>query len=114
LLATTAAPSSGKARERVLPQHCAGCASSNERPEGNVMSNRIVQTSEALGRAAERGSEPLIPALCGCRECGTMHLIAAPLIGICAACGAELALLHSVRASQAPDQEPEMLSPFAA
>ena len=74
----------------------------------------IVQTSEALRRAAERHSETLFPALCGCLACGTTQLIAAPSIGICAACGAELTVLTSVTTSQAPDEEPEVLSPFAA
>jgi hypothetical protein len=74
----------------------------------------IVQTSEALRRAAERGSATLLPALCGCQACGTTQLIAAPLIDVCAACGAELTVLRSVTTSQACDQEPEVLSPFAA
>ncbi len=74
----------------------------------------IVQTSEALRRAAERGSEMLFPALCGCEACGTTQLIAAPSIGACAVCGAELTVLTSATTSQALDQEPEVLSPFAA
>jgi hypothetical protein len=78
------------------------------------MFDRIVQTSEALRRAAERGSETLVAALCGCEACGTKRLIAAPSIGICAACGAELRVLPSATTSQALDQEPEVLSPFAA
>ncbi len=78
------------------------------------MFDYIIQTSEALRRVAKRGSETLTPALCGCEACGTTQLIAAPSIGICAACGAELTVLTSVMTSQAPDEEPEVLSPFAA
>ena len=74
----------------------------------------IIQTSEALRRAAERDSETLFPALCGCEACGTTQLIAAPLIGICAACGMDLTVLTSMITSQSIDQEPEALSPFAA
>ena len=74
----------------------------------------IVQTSEALRRAAERGSGTLFPALCGCEACGATQLIATPFIGICTVCGAELTVLTSATKSPALDQEPEVLSPFAA
>ncbi|KFG70626.1 hypothetical protein JH26_03380 [Microvirga sp. BSC39] len=74
----------------------------------------IVQTSEALRRAAERSSGMLFPALCGCEACGTTQLIAAPSIGTCSVCRAELTVLTSATTSQALDQEPEVLSPFAA
>jgi transcription initiation factor IIE alpha subunit len=73
-----------------------------------------VQTSEALRRAAGRGSETLFPALCGCKACETTQLIAAPSNGTCAVCGAELSVLTSETTSQALDQEPEVVSPFAA
>jgi hypothetical protein len=78
------------------------------------MFDRIVQTSGALRTAVERGSETLIPALCGCEPCGITQLIAAPLIGTCAGCGAELTALTSVTTPLALDQEPEVVSPFAA
>jgi hypothetical protein len=78
------------------------------------MFDYIEQTSEALRRAAKRGSETLFPALCGCEACGTTQLIAAPSIGICAACGTDLTVLTSVTTLQSVDQEPEVLSPFAA
>jgi hypothetical protein len=74
----------------------------------------IVQTSEALRRAAERSSETLFPALCGCEACGTTQLIAAPSIGTCAVCRAELTVLTSASTSRASDQDLEVLSPFAA
>ena len=74
----------------------------------------IVQTSEALRRAAERSSGTLFPALCGCDACGTTQLSAAPSIGTCAVCGAELTVLTSPTTLQALSQEPEVLSPFAA
>jgi hypothetical protein len=78
------------------------------------MFDYIVQASEALRRAAERSSETLFPALCGCEACGTTQLIGTPSIGICAVCRAELTVLTSATISRAPDQELEVLSPFAA
>lgn len=74
----------------------------------------IVQASEALRTAAARDSETLFPALCGCEACLTTQLIAAPSIGICAECGAEQTVLMSASTPRAPDQELEVLSPFAA
>jgi hypothetical protein len=92
----------------------AGKPSLGETSGRKIMFDCIVQTSEALRRAAERGSGTLFPALCGCEACETTQLIATPSIGICAVCGAELTVLTSASTSQASDQEPEVLSPFAA
>ena len=78
------------------------------------MFDYIVQTSEALRRAAERDCETLVRSLCGCGACGTAQLLAVPAIGICTVCGTELTVLTSASTLQAPDQEPEVLSPFAA
>ena len=55
-----------------------------------------------------------VPGLCGCEACGTTQLIAAPSIGICAACGTDMTVLMSVTTLQSVDQEPEVLSLFAA
>jgi hypothetical protein len=53
-----------------------------------------VRVSEALRLAAAEASfRPLMPALAGCRACGTAEMIAAPALGTCLACGAELVVL---------------------
>jgi hypothetical protein len=57
------------------------------------MFDRIVETSEALRQAMQLSRGTLIPALCGCKACGTVQMIAAPVLGICADCRAELTLL---------------------
>jgi hypothetical protein len=51
------------------------------------MFEQAIQASEAM-RAQNQGT--LIPALSGCRACGTMHMIAAPVLGVCEDCGGEL------------------------
>jgi hypothetical protein len=53
-----------------------------------------VQTSEAMQRVAH-GPRMLIPALVGCRHCQTARMIAAPVLGFCDDCGAELSVLSS-------------------
>jgi Zn finger protein HypA/HybF involved in hydrogenase expression len=78
------------------------------------MFERIIQTSEALGTTTEGDAETLIPALCGCEACGTKQLIAAPLIGICAECGAERSVLTSGIAARLHGDELETWSPYAA
>ena len=78
------------------------------------MFDRTIQTSEAPRATPEGDAKRVIPALCGCEECGTQQLIAAPSIGSCAECGAELRVLPSRVASRSPGQEPETWSPYAA
>jgi hypothetical protein len=78
------------------------------------MVDRIIQTSEALEATTEGDAETLIPALCGCEASGTKQLIVAPLIGICAECGAERKVLTSGTASRLSGQELETWSPYAA
>ena len=57
------------------------------------MFEQAVSTSEALREAAGQGRRPLIPALSGCPDCGRARLIAAPVLGVCEGCGAELQVL---------------------
>ena len=58
------------------------------------MFEQAVQASEA-GRQA---NATLIPALSGCRSCWTTQMIAAPALGVCEDCGADL----TVRGSAEP------------
>jgi hypothetical protein len=55
--------------------------------------DQAVQASEALRETAIGGRDTLIPALMGCRDCGTVAMIASPALGRCADCGAELEIL---------------------
>jgi hypothetical protein len=55
------------------------------------MFEQAVQASDALQWSA-RSDAALIPALSGCRACGTTQMIAAPVLGICEDCGAERTL----------------------
>jgi hypothetical protein len=59
------------------------------------MLEQAVQASEAMRRAAQLSHGALIPALSGCRTCGTVQMIAAPALGLCEDCGAELTLLSN-------------------
>ena len=59
------------------------------------MFEQAVQTSEAMRQAERQGRGALIPALSGCRACQTVQMIAAPVLGLCSDCGAELTVLGS-------------------
>ena len=59
------------------------------------MFEQAVQASEAMQWAAQQGGRALIPALFGCPVCRKAQMIAAPVIGTCQDCGAELAVLDS-------------------
>ncbi len=69
------------------------------------MFDRIVMASEALRRGMMQTRGTLIPALCGCRACGTQFAIAAPTLGVCAACGAEMTPLDPRRPAPVPEQQ---------
>jgi len=60
------------------------------------MFDQIVQVSEAFRESASQMR--LMPALMGCPECRTTHMIAAPALGTCVDCGSSLKVL-------APDSE---------
>lgn len=57
------------------------------------MFDQIVQVSEAFRQSA--GQMRLMPALQGCRDCGTTHMIAAPALRTCADCGATMEVLSA-------------------
>ncbi|HEX2134491.1 MAG TPA: hypothetical protein VHG30_01090 [Microvirga sp.] len=57
----------------------------------NEMFDQAVRAGEAQ---REGGASALIPALMGCLECGTVEMIAAPVLGTCAACGAAFSVLR--------------------
>lgn len=54
------------------------------------MFEQAIRASEAMLESARPSPSALIPALSGCADCGTMHMIAAPVLGLCDGCGAEL------------------------
>ncbi|PVE21589.1 hypothetical protein DC522_25690 [Microvirga sp. KLBC 81] len=57
------------------------------------MFEQAVEFSEAFRRGASRMQGSLVPALKVCPPCRTVHMIAAPALGTCAACGAEMRVL---------------------
>ena len=59
------------------------------------MVDHIVQISEAHRQGASRMQGLLRPAMQGCLECGTMHMIASPDLGICADCGSPMQVLSA-------------------
>jgi hypothetical protein len=64
------------------------------------MFEQAVEASEAMRQAAQYGDRALIPALSGCMACQTAHMIAAPVLGLCKDCGAELRLIGSAQLSE--------------
>jgi hypothetical protein len=57
------------------------------------MFDSLVQASEAMRLGAGTATGSIAPALCGCVQCGTRRLIAAPTLGSCDDCGADLQVL---------------------
>jgi hypothetical protein len=57
------------------------------------MFDQAVQFSEAFRQGASQMQGSLIPALKGCPHCRSVHMIAAPALGICADCGDEMRVL---------------------
>jgi hypothetical protein len=68
------------------------------------MFDQLVRVSAAMQESA--GAMRLIPALCGCVQCGTRHMIAAPLLAQCQACGSDMQVLT-------PESQREALRPAA-
>ena len=63
-----------------------------ERPEREeTMFDQLVQASAAMQESA--GITGLVPALCGCIQCGTRRMIAAPVLGPCQTCGSDMRVL---------------------
>lgn len=52
----------------------------------------MVSQIEAASRALHEAAAPLMPALCGCPNCGTVRMISAP-VRSCSGCGAGLEVL---------------------
>ena len=49
---------------------------------------------EAASRALYAAAAPLMPAMSGCPNCGTAHMIASPApLGSCSDCGADVEVL---------------------
>jgi hypothetical protein len=66
------------------------------------MFDRAVQASEAMKQAVQQARVLLIPARSTCRACTTVQMIAAPVLGQCRHCGAELVPLEE-RDPRIPD-----------
>ena len=58
------------------------------------MFDQAIQASEAAREGMHLSSGRLLPALAGCIACQTIELIAAPRLGFCAGCGAELTVIR--------------------
>ena len=58
------------------------------------MFEEAVRASEAISHAAGAGAGALVPALSGCRSCGTLQMIAAPRLAACVGCGAPFEVLE--------------------
>jgi hypothetical protein len=59
------------------------------------MFDQVVRISEALRQSADRMQGSLRPAMKGCPECGTIHMIAAPTLGTCVDCGSSMKVLKT-------------------
>ena len=57
--------------------------------------DQAVRAGEAQRESTVFGQRPLIPALKGCRDCGTVAMIASPALGTCSDCGKDLEVLPS-------------------
>jgi hypothetical protein len=57
------------------------------------MLSDLVPASEAVRLSAGAAASGIIPAMCGCLQCGTRRMIAGPVLGICEACGADIQIL---------------------
>ena len=62
------------------------------------MFEQAVQFSEAFRQGASQMRGSLVPALKGCPHCNTVHMIAAPSLGTCADCGADMTVLGPAQA----------------
>jgi hypothetical protein len=58
------------------------------------MFDQAIQASEAAREGMRLSSGRLIPALAGCIKCRTIEMIAAPTLGFCTGCGAELTVIR--------------------
>jgi hypothetical protein len=58
------------------------------------MFDQAIQASEAAREGMHLSSGRLIPALAGCIKCRTVGMIAAPGLGFCTGCGAQLTVIR--------------------
>jgi hypothetical protein len=58
------------------------------------MFDHAVEIGEAFRQGASQMQGSLIPALKGCPHCRTVEMIAAPVLGTCDDCGAEMIVLR--------------------
>jgi hypothetical protein len=70
------------------------------------MFEQAVLASEAMQQAAGRAGGAIVPALCGCRRCGTARMIASPALGLCKNCGTGLAVLGGAASRNVDDRKP--------
>jgi hypothetical protein len=70
-----------------------GPGATRQTKEETTMFGTLVQISEATRLGAGSPSAAIIPAFCGCIQCGTRRMIAAPTLGACDACGSDLQVL---------------------
>ena len=66
------------------------------------MVEHAVKVSRATQLTAREGYGTLVPALCGCRACRMVQMIAAPALGRCNRCGDELTVLSSAKVRGGP------------
>jgi len=57
------------------------------------MFEKTAELSDAFRQGAPRMEGTLRMAMKGCPQCGTEHMIASPVLGICEECGSELVVL---------------------
>jgi hypothetical protein len=55
--------------------------------------DQAIRAGEAQREGSALGQRPLIPAMMGCRDCGTLAMISAPALGTCADCRRELEVM---------------------
>jgi hypothetical protein len=56
------------------------------------MFDELMRASAAMQESA--GAAGLVPALCGCVQCGTRRMIAAPVLVPCQTCGSDMQVLE--------------------
>lgn len=66
------------------------------------MFEQATQASEAIHQSMGCKEGRLIPALRGCVSCGTVLIIAAPVLGPCISCGRDLTTVASAEALHMP------------
>ncbi len=63
---------------------------SNQEPQGDgPMFDQAVEASEAMRKCRAT----LVPALCGCKSCHAVQMIASPAPSVCTTCGSAMTVL---------------------